>query len=566
MSDAVLTSGSVARDRQTPRRRVKEALNVWSAATSAVATLVALPVIVVVASLLAPKGAVWGHLAATILWDYVGNSLGLMVGVAIGAGMIGVATAWLVTMCRFPGRAIFEWALLLPLAMPTYVIAYTYAGLLDFAGPVQSALRAWFGWGRGDYWFVSIRSLGGAIAVFSLVLYPYVYMLARAAFIEQSVCVLEVSRTLGDTPWRSFRRVVLPLARPAIAAGLALALMEALNDFGAVQHFAIDTFTTGIYRAWFGLGEPVAAAQLGAALLLFVFLLLWIEQASRGQARYHHTSQRYRALPGYRLYGWRRGAAAAVCFVPLGLGFLLPAGVLSGWAVRTASTNLDARFLGFAVNSLTLAAAAACFALILAFLLAYSLRQRATPLRRLAARIAAMGYAVPGSVIAVGTLLPLARVDQAIDAVLGWVGVTGGLFLSGSIVALIYAYLVRFLAVAFSAVEAGLAKVTPNIDGASRTLGESAWRTVLRVHLPMMRGSALAAALLVFVDVMKELPATLLMRPFNFDTLAVRVYQLANDERLQDAAAPALVIVLIGIGPVILLSRAIARSRPGSAL
>jgi iron(III) transport system permease protein len=538
----------------------------WTVSTLAIALLIAAPVLVVLGFFLVPKGEVWRHLAETVLWGYVGNSLGLMLGVAAGTGFGGVATAWLVTMCRFPGRRVFEWALLLPLAMPAYVLAYTYTGLLDFAGPVQSALRAWFGWRAGAYWFPEVRSLGGAIAMLSLVLYPYVYMLARAAFLEQSVCVLEVSRTLGRGPWRTFFSVALPSARPAIVAGMALALMETLNDFGTVQHFAVDTFTTGIYRAWFGLQQPAAAAQLGAVLMLFVFALVLVERASRGSARYHHTSVRYRALPRYELTAVQSALAVGICLMPVMLGFLLPGGVLLNWAVETAPATLDARSLGFALNSLMLAAAAAALAVVLALLLAYGLRLQPSRLTALAVRVAGLGYAVPGSVIAVGLLLSLGWLDAVVDGALrAAFGFSSGLLFSGTAVALLYAYLVRFLAISFNAVEAGLGKVTPSLDGAARTLGLGAGGTVRRVHLPMLRGSLLSAALLVFVDVMKELPATMILRPFNLDTLAIRTYQLAKDEFLREAAGPGLAIVLVGILPVILLSRVIARSRPGHA-
>ncbi len=531
-----------------------------------VAIIVALPCLVVLGFLAVPKGEVWSHLASTVLPRYIGNSFALMLLVAIGVVVGGVSSAWLATMCRFPGREIFEWALLLPLAMPAYVIAYTYTGLFDFAGPVQSALRAWFGWGRGDYWFPEIRSLGGAAILFSLVLYPYVYMLARAAFLEQSVCVQEASRVLGRGPWGSFFSVALPLARPAIVAGTALALMETLNDFGTVQYFAVDTFTTGIYRTWFGLGDSTAAAQLGSVLMIFVLALLVTERLARGQAKYHHTTSRYRPLPGYSLSGWRAGAAFTICMTPVLFGFLLPGGVLLFWSIETASEIFDARFFFFARNSLLLAALTAILAVGLSLPLAYLARRKPGMLASSCLRMASMGYAVPGSVIAVGALLPAAAFDNALDGFLRErYGISSGLLLTGTIAALIYAYLVRFLAVAYGTVEASLAKITPSMDGAARTLGLSPQGVIRRVHMPIMRGSLLTAGLLVFVDVMKELPATLIMRPFNFDTLAVRTYQLAADERLRDAAGPGLAIVAVGILPVILLSRAIRRTRPGQS-
>jgi iron(III) transport system permease protein len=554
-------TASIARRRATGSRW-------WTVAVLLVAFLISLPVLVVVAHVWVDTGAVWSHLADTVLSRYIWNSIGLMLGVGAGVLLLGVSTAWIVTICRFPGARVFEWALLLPLAVPAYVIAYTYTGLLDYAGPVQEVLRAVFGWqSRRDYWFPEIRSLGGAIVMMSLVLYPYVYMMARAAFLEQSVCAMEASRVLGCGRWRSFTRVALPMARPAIVAGTALALMESLNDFGTVDYFAVDTFTTGIYRTWFGLGEPAAAAQLGAVLMLFIFALVLMERWSRGRAGYQHMSTRLRALPRIELTGWKKLGAMLVCALPLALGFLVPVFVLAGWAVETWSDVMSGgRFLDRALNSFILAGVAAVLAALVGILLAYGQRMRKSRLTLAAARVASLGYAVPGSVIAVGVLVPLTAFDNTLD---GWMkavfGFGTGLLLTGSIAALIYAYLVRFLAVSFNAIEASLGKVTHNLEGASRTLGHGAWATLRRVHLPMIRGSILTAALLVFVDVMKELPATLIMRPFNFDTLAVRTYELASDERLREAAPAALAIVLVGIVPVILLSVAIARSRPGSA-
>ncbi len=536
----------------------------WTLAAALIAALVSVPVVVVLASLFAPAGEVWRHLADTVLATYVANSLWLMLGTGAGTFAIGVGAAWFVTMCQFPGRRTFEWALLLPFAVPTYVVAFTFGGLLEFSGPLQSALREGFGWGRGDYWFPEVRSVGGAVAVMTLVLYPYVYLLARAAFLEQSVCVIEVSRTLGRGPWRSFGEVALPLARPAIAAGVALALMEALSDYGAVQHLAVSTFTTGIFRTWFGLGDPTAAAQLSAYLMLFVLALVLIERGARGRRKYHHTSRRYREISRLRLRGWAAAGAFAACFVPVFLGFLLPGGQLLVWTVETAGTVVDARFLGLAANSVLLALAAAVLAVAVGLVLAYGARLRPGPAMSVSARIATLGYAAPGSVIAVGVLVPLAWFDNQIDA---WMrdafGISTGLLLSGTLVALVFAYLVRFLALSFNTVEASLGKVTPAMDGAARTLGLGPAATLARVHAPIVSGGLLTAAILVFVDVMKELPATMILRPFNFNTLAVRTFELASDEQLAEAAPSALAIVAVGIVPVILLTAAIARSRPG---
>ena len=545
-------------------RRAWARVNGWNLLTVLVAALIAMPVVAVLAHVVMPAGGVWSHMVGTVLPRYVFNTLGLMVGVGLGTLIIGVGTAWLVVMCRFPGRWVFEWALLLPLAVPTYVIAYAYTDLLQFTGPVQSWLREVFEWGRGDYYFPNIRSLGGAITLMSLVLYPYVYLLSRAAFLEQSVCVLEVGRTLGRSPLRLFYGVAVPLARPAIAGGVALALMETLNDFGAVQFFGVDTFTTGIYRTWFGLGEQVAAAQLAACLLVFVLILVLLERWSRGQARYFHTSSRYRELPQYRLRGVRATLAILACGTPVVVGFLLPAGLLLSMTLQGGDPLLGTRFMGFAWNSLLLAVVAAAVAVTLALLLSYGVRLHRSRVTVTATRIASMGYAVPGSVIAVGVLIPLGWLDDRINLFMqDRFGILPGLLFTGTMVALVYAYVVRFLAVSYNAVEASLDKVTPSMDAASRTLGKTAGGTLRLVHAPIMRGSLLAAGILVFVDVMKELPATIILRPFDFDTLAVRAYDLASDERLNQASTSALAIVLVGVIPVILLSIAMRKSRPG---
>ncbi|MGB5733435.1 MAG: iron ABC transporter permease [Thiohalocapsa sp.] len=534
----------------------------WPTSVIAIALLLALPVLVVIGFVLVPTGDIWRHLAETVLADYVGNSLLLMLGVAGGTLLAGVGTAWLTSMCRFPGRALFEWALLLPMAMPAYIIAYTYTGMLDFAGPVQTTLREWTGWGYGDYWFPEIRSLPGAALMLSLVLYPYVYLLTRAAFLSQSLCVLDVSRTLGNGPWRTFYSVALPLARPAIVAGLSLALMETLADYGTVQYFGVSTFTTGIFRTWFGLGNAAAAAQLSAMLLTFVFVLILLERWSRRHARYHHTSQREQSIRRLPLRGWRATLAFTSCLLPLLFGFLLPAAQLGWWSLTVAETRWDGAFATLALNSIGLAAGAALLALFLALLLGYGRRLYPSPTVKAAVRVASLGYAVPGTVIAVGVLIPFAWVDNSIDA---WMraslGISTGLLLSGTLTALIFAYMVRFLAVSLQTVESGLGKIRPSMDEAGRSLGYRPNEVLRRIHMPMLRGSLLTALLLVFVDVLKELPATLILRPFNFNTLAVRAYELAADERLADSGPAALTIVAAGLLPVILLSRSITRSR-----
>ena len=535
----------------------------WAIATWVIAALVFLPIFVVLGSIFADAGEIWSHLAETVLAKYITNSLLLMVGVGIGVLIIGVGTAWLVTMCAFPGVRIFEWALLLPLAAPAYLLAYTYTDWLEYFGPVQTGLRSLFGWQNAtDYWFPNVRSVWGAIAMFSLTLYPYVYMLARVAFLEQSVCTLEASRSLGCGPWRSFAKVAVPLARPAIIAGLSLALMETLNDFGTVEYFSVRTFTTGIYRTWFGMGERVAAAQLAAMLMLFVLALILLERWSRRQAKYYQANNSLQAPTVYKLGFVRGWLAWLACLLPITFGLLVPSTLLALMVKGNWDTALNNRFGELASNSLILAVITAGVALLLSLVLAYGQRLTKSRSIRLGVRLAAMGYGVPGAVIAVGILIPVTRLDNAIA---NWakatLGFSPGLLISGTITALVFAYLVRFLAVSLGSVESGLGKIRPNLDDAARSLGYSPTKTLMKVHTPLMTSSLLTAVMLVFVDVMKELPATLVMRPFNFDTLAIRVYQYASDERLIEAAAPALTILLVGLLPVIVLSWQITQSR-----
>ena len=531
----------------------------------AVAILIGLPVASVLANIFSSgTGEVWQHLASTVLPEYVGNTIGLCLGVGLGVIVVGVGTAWLTVMHDFPGRRVFEWALILPLAMPAYVLAYVYTDFLQFVGPVQSSLRETFGWSRHEYWFPDVRSLGGAVTMFIFVLYPYVYLLARTAFLERASGMLEAARTLGLGPWRSFFRASLPLARPAIVAGATLALMETLADYGTVSYFGVSTFTTGIYRAWFSLGDRIAAAQLAASLLGFVIVLLLIEQLSRGRAKFHNTTGRNRPQAGQILSGVRAALAVVLCIIPLGIGFLLPAGLLLYMAVAEGDAQFGQHFIHLARNSFVLAGLTAVIAVALAVLLAYGARQSKGVIAHSLNRLVGLGYAVPGSVIAVGVLIPVTRFDNWIIA--QWQTVFGtnpGLLFTGGITALIYAYLVRFIAVALQSVSASLAKVTPSMDEAARSLGATQGETLRRVHLPILRGSLFTAALLVFVDVMKELPATLVMRPFNFDTLATQAYNLASDERLSEASTASLAIVVVGLLPLILLARQIVTNRRG---
>jgi iron(III) transport system permease protein len=538
----------------------------WSTLTASallVAALIAAPVLSVLSNVfVGGTSATWSHLADTVLGEFVLNTVVLCIGVGLGVGSIGVTTAWLTTMLDFPGRRFFEWALILPMAVPAYVMAYVYTDFLQFVGPVQTTLRETFGWRAGGYWFPDVRTVGGAVAMFMFVLYPYCYMLARAAFLERAGGMLEAGRSLGLGPWACFFRVSLPLARPAVVAGVALALMETLADFGTVSYFGVQTFTTGIYRAWFSLGDRIAAAQLSALLLGFVVLVLALERATRGRGRFHNTSRQQGGPARLRLPPLWGAIAAFACFMPLLLGFLLPAGLLLKMAFTDGDAQFGVRFVQLARNSFVLAALTALLAAVLAVILAYAARLARSSVPQALNRVVALGYAVPGSVIAVGVLIPVTRLDAQLGQ--WWqaaFGVNPGLLLTGGIAALVYAYLARFLAVALQSVESSLGKVTASMDDAARSLGLGKWETLLRVHAPMLRGSLLTAVLLVFVDVMKELPATLVIRPFNFDTLATQAHTLAADERLAEASTAALTIVAVGLLPMFAISRQIVRRR-----
>lgn len=523
-----------------------------------------MPVIGVVISVFQPGKTGTDFLMDVVLPRYVLNTLFLSLGVGLGVTMVGVGAAWFVTMCEFPGRKLFDWALVLPLAVPAYVIAYVYTDFLQHAGPVQTLLREITGWGPRDYVFPNIRSLPGAVSIFILVFYPYVYLLARTGFLEQSARPLEAARSLGAGPWESFFRVALPLARPSIAAGVALALMETLADFGAVAHFGVQTFTTGIYKAWLSMGDHVLAAQLATGLLGFIIALIAIERINRSRGSGRASNATLHSLPRYQLRGLRMVAATVACFIPVFIGFLLPVGLLLEMAITDGHSLFGSRYIRLTLNSVTLASLTAVLAVGMAIVMSYGVRLKPSRATRMAVRAAGLGYAIPGSIIAVGVMIPLARFDNFLD---GWMralfGVSTGLLFTGTIMALVYAYLVRYMAISLQTVEASMARITPSMDAAGRSLGHSQGSVLRRIHVPMMRGSLLTAGLIVFVEVMKELPATLIMRPFDFDTLAIQAYRLASDERLTEASTASLMIVAAGLAPVIILSKTIRKSRPG---
>ncbi len=504
----------------------------------------------------------WRGLVDTVLPLYVRNTLALVGLVAAGTAAIGTGAAWLVTMYRFPGARLFEVILVLPLAFPAYVLAYAYTDLLSHPGAVQTALRAVTGWGPRDYWFPNIRSLPGAALMLVCVYYPYVYLLARTAFIQQSAGAYLAARTLGRGPVAAFAQVSLPMARPGIAAGVLLAVMETIADYGTVAHFNVRTFSTGIYQAWFAMQDRAAAAQLALCLLGFALMLAAAERIQRGQAQSYLRGGGLTAMAPKPLAGWRALAATALCAVPVTIGFLLPVVVLASMAQGSGQSLADPRYLRFVGNSLTLAGAAALVTVAGAVVVGFRARLMPGRASRSLLLGAGLGYAVPGGVIAVGLLVPFAHLDNLIDA---WararLGVSTGLLFTGTIGLLVLAYMARFMAVALNAFDAGLATVSPRIDAVARTLGRGPPGLLGRVHLPILKGSLLTGLLIVFVDTLKELPATLIMRPFDFDTLAVQAHRLASDERLAAAAVPSLVIAGIGLLPVVLICRAIAGER-----
>lgn len=535
----------------------------WLITAAVTTAIVALPVLSVLILALFPEENIWPHLLETTLPRYLVTTLQLMAGVALITLVIGLASAWAVTMCDFPGRKFFEWAMLLPFSVPAYVIAYVYTSLLDYAGPVQTAMRDWFGWhNAADYWFPEIRSLEGATLMIGLVLYPYVYLLARAAFLEQSPSLFAVSRSLGHSAISTFFRVVLPIARPAVAVGLSLVLMETLNDFGTVDFFAVQTLTAGLFDTWMNLGNLGGAAQIATTMLAFVVILVTLERYSRRKQQQFAARDNREPIRRFTLSRPRQWACVVVCAVPVIFGFLLPAATLGHYAWEYFDESWNPDFVRNTLNSLFLSGTAALTTLIIGVTLAYSRRLHDTRGMRVMMRLSSLGYAMPGAVLAVGVIVPLAGFDNWVDGILrDNVGVSSGLLLSGTAFALVFAYTVRFLAVSAGSVESALQKITPSMDMASRSLGHTPGNTLLKVHLPMLRGTLITAALVVFVDCMKELPATLILRPFNFETLATYVYQFASDEKLAHSALPALIIVLAGIIPIILMSKSISDTR-----
>lgn len=543
-----------------PAAQSRSGISLLKLSALMIALVLAVPILIILVNIFLGGSGVWQHLYDTLLFDYISNSFWLMLGVTLGTLAMGVPAAWLTSACDFPGRTMFSWALLLPLAMPAYIIAYTYTGLFDFAGPVQTFIRDVTGLGYGEYWFFEMRSLNGAFAMLSLVLYPYVYLMSRAAFLEQSANTLEVSRTLGYSAPQAFFRLALPMARPAIVAGVTLAMMETLADYGTVQYFGVTTFTTGIMRTFYGFGDLAAASQLAGILLLFVAVLILAERYSRRKISYHASGLRKASQRKIELRGMYGVIAYIACAIPVLAGFVIPALVLLYWAVFEAEA-VGWNFVQLSWNSFYLAALAALISVSLAIVMAYAGRLHKEKRVQTAIVASGMGYALPGTIIAIGVIVPLAWLDhRIIEFMQRAFDSKVGLFFSGTIVALLFAYTVRFMAVSLGSIQSGLGKVKPSMDMAGRSLGCTSAQVLRRIHVPLLKSSVLTAFLIVFVDVLKELPATLILRPFNFNTLAVRAFELASDERLVDAAPASLMIVAVGLIPVIMLSRSISSS------
>lgn len=528
----------------------------WTFGVVVACLVIAIPLFSIIIMAFFPKENIWPHLVSSVLPMYSLNTIILMLGNGAGVFIIGTLTAWLVCSFNFPGRSFFEWALLLPLAVPTYIIAFVYTDIFEFAGPVQTLLRSIFGWKNlTEYWFPDIRSIEGAIFVMSFVLYPYVYLLARASFKEQSFSMLEAGKSLGKNTWVVFYKVSLPLARPAIVVGVSLAMMETLADFGTVDFFAVKTLTLAIFNVWLGMGNAGGASQIAVTILCFVIVLISIERIARKGRGYQINTKRHKTPHRLELTQFQKFASFLLCLFPIIVGFLIPALVLFVYAYKLFEVSFKPEFFGYAWNSFFLSIITSIVTIFVAFFLAFG-RRFAGKFFSIVSQFVLLGYAVPGAVLAVGVLIPLAKLDNLIsDFFLETFGYSTGLIFSGSIFALIFTYTIRFLAIGFGGAESSLSKIPSSFEMAARTLGSKPGKVLRYIHLPLIRSSMFAAAVIVFVDTMKELPATLILRPFNFDTLAINVYQLASDELFEQSALSALTIVLVGIFPVIILSK-----------
>lgn len=515
--------------------------------------LLILPIGYIVGHLIEPSSEGWQHIVDNLLADYAINSLILVIAVSVLSFLFGVPAAWFVSTCDFPFRKHFEWALMMPLAIPSYIIAFTYADMCSYTGSIQKFYGFLTG---GQALPFDIMNMPGVALMMAAVLFPYTYIISRTSFLTQSQSLIEASRLMGKSNFNTFIKIVLPLARPAIFGSLFLIMMEVLNEYGAMKFYGVSTFTTGIFKAWFSLGDSNAAIRLAACLLLFVLAIIILEKWQRGQASFTESSKSVRPLQRIKLKGTANTLAFFSCLIPLAIGFLIPVAQLIVWVTQTATDVIDIRFWEFVWNSIKVASLAAIVVVIIAIILIYAVRLNASRWMRYLSKIAILGYAIPGAVIAVGILASFIGFDHLLNNwAKAYFNTSLGLILSGSLPALIFAYLIRFLAVAFNPIESGFEKVAGNLDEASRSLGASPLKTLFRVNIPILRTTLLSAAIMVFVEVMKELPLTLILRPFNFDTLATKAYEMASDELIREAANASLIIILIGMIPVIMLVR-----------
>ncbi|MGY5538814.1 ABC transporter permease [Vibrio brasiliensis] len=540
---------------------MKEKNYLWKTSSGALALLLVLPILAIFTTAVGETNELFSHLMSTVMPTYAYNTVVLVLGTILLSLVLGIPSAWIMAMCRLPSERILQWALVLPLAMPGYIVGYIFTDWFDFAGPVQIFLRDLTGWGPGEYWFPDIRTLTGATIVLSLVLYPYVYLLCRAAFMEQNVSLLQSARLLKCSPWESFRRISLPLARPSIAVGLSLVAMETVGDFGTVSYFAVNTLTTAVYDTWLGYSSLTAAAKISAIMLVVVILLLSAERYSRRKQKLFQSQFSSREDFRYDLAGWKKWLALTWCWGLVCVAFILPLGQLLIYAYKYFAQSWTAEFREYALNSLYVSLAAAFIGVMVALIVNFS--QRVNPSRQSLAfmRLSSMGYAVPGTVLAIGVMVPVLSMDHLVNDVAKYMEwERPGLIFSGSMFAIVFAMVVRFSAVAIGSIESSLSKVSPSLDMASRTMGCNANEMLRRVHLPLVRRGALIAALLVFIESMKELNAALLLRPFNFETLATYVYNFASDEKLELAALPAVLLVLVGLVPLVIVNRSLEHS------
>ncbi|EKO3431049.1 ABC transporter permease [Vibrio fluvialis] len=540
---------------------MKEKHLIWKTSSVALATLLVLPILAIFFTAIGQTDDVFAHLLSTVMPTYAFNTVVLTLSVMALALLFGIPSAWLMAMCRLPGEKVLQWALVLPLAIPGYIVGYIFTGWFDYAGPIQVWLREQTGWMAGEYYFPDIRSLAGASIVLALVLYPYVYLMCRAAFMEQNVSLLQSARLLKCSPWESFRRISLPLVRPSIAVALSLVAMETVGDFGTVSYFAVNTLTTAVYDTWMNYSNLTAAAKISAVMLVIVLLLLSAERYSRRRQKLYQSQFNSHEDFRYALRGWKKWLALLWCWGLVCVAFIFPLLQLLSYAYTYFEQSWTAEFREYALNSLQVSLSAAVIGVAVALVVNFYSRLKSNRVSVALMRLSSMGYAVPGTVLAIGVMVPVLTLDHAVNDVakaMQWG--RPGLIFSGTMFAIIFALIVRFSAVAIGSIESSLNKISPSLDMAARTMGCQANAMLWRVHLPLVRRGALIAGLLVFIESMKELNAALLLRPFNFETLATYVYNYASDEHLELAALPAVLLVLVGLIPLVVVNRSLEQN------